>query len=85
MEGQRRLRSAERRCVMTRKEWDALKVSGKVVELFPKDLRRYFADDFTYYDINTIDVEREKNCSRARWLRDQYRGMIEAAGYRIAK
>jgi hypothetical protein len=61
---------------MTRQEWDALKASGKVVELFPRGLRQHFADGFTYYDINTIDAERERNGSRARWLRERYQEMI---------
>lgn len=56
---------------MTRKEWEVLKASGKLVELWPKGLGDHFVEGFTYFDVNQTSVEREKNGIRAKLIRER--------------
>jgi hypothetical protein len=57
---------------MTREEWEGLKAKGKLVELFPGDLRPIMADDYSYFNVPAIDQEeRMASGRRARWLREK--------------
>jgi hypothetical protein len=70
---------------MTRKEWDALKASGKLVELRPKDFAENFTDDFTYFGVG-YEEEREAIGRKVRWMRMRFAQTVyERLGKRVMR
>ena len=56
---------------MDKKVWDALKASGKLVELIPKDLRGWEKPGFSWFNAKGIARDRAMNGNLARLLRRQ--------------
>jgi hypothetical protein len=57
--------------LMDRKEWDALKASGKLVELIPRDLRGRTIEGFSWFNLLGVKGDRTMNGDLARMIRRQ--------------